>query len=442
MVGSTAGPSGSTPLRAVCQQRHLQTYGSFRRAYESTARTLGRDFEGICPSEKTFRRWLTGDIGELPRSEHCIVLEALFQGWTARQLFGLDVPLMQRASPAVPRPDEKGLLVASAEESADFVSWAELANVGELTVDQIHADVRALAGAYLRTDTEPLVARTIAVRDRLFELLRGRQKPAQTRELYSATGWTLTLLAWIAIDLGQPDAAETHLRAAQLCADNAEHDTLRAWAAATRHTAAFWRDDYRTAAEHALSGLRHAPAGSGAALFLTSALALDVARYGDRRQARDVLTSARQRADSLDLADADGFEGPFACTVGRAGGLWSDTQLALGEAYDALDFAERAVAGYAALPAGERNHGSERMVRCQLVKAHLALDQFDGAAEAFGPVLDTSTEHRVGPLVRRVREIAEAATTNDTDSSQRRSMAETATAFVRLPAATARRSLT
>lgn len=49
-----------TPLKALCRQRHLQTYSSFRRAYDKAAKALGDEFVGIYSSDKTFRRWLAG----------------------------------------------------------------------------------------------------------------------------------------------------------------------------------------------------------------------------------------------------------------------------------------------------------------------------------------------------------------------------------------------
>jgi tetratricopeptide (TPR) repeat protein len=253
----------------------------------------------------------------------------------------------------------------------------------------------------------------------LFELIRsGQRKPSQARELYAAAGWTLTFLSWVSIDLGQLDVAGTHLRAARFCAENAEHDLLRAWVAGTRHTAAFWEDDYTTAARHAADGLRLAPRGSGAALFLSSALALDLAKLGDHEKAREVLIRAQEVADELRAPNSDGLGGPFACLTGRAGGFWSDTYFALGEAQDALTLADDAVQTFEKLPAAERNAGSERMVRCQHVKAYLLMQEYDGAREALTPVLTTAPEHRVSPLVRRVSEIGALARGNDAPGLQ------------------------
>jgi len=100
----------------------------------------------------------------------------------------------------------------------------------------MHSDIRRIAHSYLKVPTLPLFARARAIRDHAFTLLAGRQPPCQTRDLYAAAGWALTLLAWMSTDLGRPDVTDTHARAAWLCADNADHNGLRAWVRATPST--------------------------------------------------------------------------------------------------------------------------------------------------------------------------------------------------------------
>ncbi|HEX3779005.1 MAG TPA: hypothetical protein VHX38_05020 [Pseudonocardiaceae bacterium] len=299
-------------------------------------------------------------------------------------------------------PELEAVLMDAAGESARFLEIAEASNVGELTVEQLHTDVRRIAHAYLKVPTLPLFARTRALRDRAFTLLAGRQRPHQTRDLYAAAGWALTVLAWISVDLGKPDAAEDHARAAWACADNADHAGLRAWVRATQHTAAFWQDDYQRAAGYAEDGQRYAT--GTAATFLASAHALDLARAGEAPRARLLLQRAQEIAQTAE-PEPDELGGPFTCPTDRAGSLWSDTYLALGEASAALTIAQRAVARFEAAPAESRNLGSERMTRIQVAKAHLAGGDLDGAAEALSPVLATAPEHRVRPLLHRVGEV-------------------------------------
>jgi hypothetical protein len=199
--------------------------------------------------------------------------------------------------------------------------------------------------------------------------------------------------------------AEKHLEAAWLCAENAEQNNLRAWVRATQHTAAFWQNDFLRAAHYAQDGLRYATNGT-AELYLASAWALNLAHFGDHENSRNVLKRAQIAAESVgNSSSCDELRGPFTCLASRAGGFWSDTHLALGDASQALYYADRAVSTFESTSIESRNFGSERMVRCQQVKAHLMLGEFDGAAEKLDPVLATAPEHRVGPLARRVDDI-------------------------------------
>lgn len=296
------------------------------------------------------------------------------------------------------------ILMDAADESAKILAWAEAVNVGDLTIEQIHAEIRRIAHSYLKVPTVPLFDRTRELRDRIVGLLNGRQKPSHSRELYSAAGWALTMLAWISTDLNVPDASEEHLRTAWVFAENADQNNLRCWIRAAQHTAAFWQQDFARAAHYAEDGLRYAGSGS-TELYLSSAWALDLARCGNGERALAVLNRAQNAAESAGFGE-DALSGPFTCSIARAGGFWSDTYLALGDTKEALLYADSAVKGFESTPNDRRNVGSERMVRCQQVKAHLLAGELDGASEALMPVLDTTPEHRVRPLLQRVDEIS------------------------------------
>ncbi|WP_238161837.1 hypothetical protein [Kribbella antibiotica] len=290
---------------------------------------------------------------------------------------------------------------SAGDESAALLTFAEESNLGDLTVEQLNADIERIAQNYLRAPTKPLFDRSRAVRDRAFHLLAGRQPPKQARELYTAGGWAITLLAWISTDLGRPDIAESHARTAWACAEAADHDELRAWVRATQHTAAFWQDDFARAAGYAQDGLRYASGSS--ALFLSAAAAVDLARAGHEDQARLALDAAKRVSAEPSLSEPGG---PFLCTPERAAGIWSDAHLALNEAQHTLTHADQSVALFEAASHALRNVGSERMVRLQQAKAHLLLGELDGASAALEPVLMTPLEYRVRPLIHRTGETA------------------------------------
>lgn len=154
-----------------------------------------------------------------------------------------------------------------------------------------------------------------------------------------------------------------------------------------------------------------------------------IARVGQADDVRTALARARDVTEVVEQA-SDELAGPFTCSVGGAGGFWSDVYLALDQPTDALAQADGAVAVFERVPTEWRNPGSERMARVQQVRAHLALSQLDGAYETLAPVLDTGPEYRVRPLVQRLGEVrAQAATCNQRDEPLLRAMREAITVF-------------
>lgn len=74
-------------LKALLQQRHLQTHSAFRREYDRVAEKLDRALKAGWPSKAQFYRWLSGELVGLPQVDHCRVLEGMFPGWAVAQMF-------------------------------------------------------------------------------------------------------------------------------------------------------------------------------------------------------------------------------------------------------------------------------------------------------------------------------------------------------------------
>jgi uncharacterized protein DUF5919 len=74
-------------LRALLRQRHWQTYSTFCAQYDKVARTVDPNLVGSWPSRAQQHRWLSGSMAGLPYPDHCRILEKMFPGWTADQLF-------------------------------------------------------------------------------------------------------------------------------------------------------------------------------------------------------------------------------------------------------------------------------------------------------------------------------------------------------------------
>jgi Domain of unknown function (DUF5919) len=85
-------------LKVLLRQRHLQGHTAFKKEYDKIAATVDKDLIGSYPGKAQFYRWLNGELIGLPYAHHCRILEEMFPGWTAEQLFqpyngaGIDVP--------------------------------------------------------------------------------------------------------------------------------------------------------------------------------------------------------------------------------------------------------------------------------------------------------------------------------------------------------------
>ncbi|WP_298178737.1 DUF5919 domain-containing protein [Saccharomonospora sp.] len=103
-------------LKVLLRQRHLQGHRAFCKEYDKLAKQIDPELVGSWPSKAQFYRWLARDLQGLPYADHCRVLEAMFPGWTAEQLFqehtgGIEfvpepptatTPTPPRARPATP----------------------------------------------------------------------------------------------------------------------------------------------------------------------------------------------------------------------------------------------------------------------------------------------------------------------------------------------------
>ncbi|WP_159921880.1 MULTISPECIES: DUF5919 domain-containing protein [Nocardia] len=74
-------------LKALLQQRHLQTVSAFNRDYDRVANEFEPELVGAGPRKAQFYRRLSGNLTSLPYPHHRRILEAMFPGWSADELF-------------------------------------------------------------------------------------------------------------------------------------------------------------------------------------------------------------------------------------------------------------------------------------------------------------------------------------------------------------------
>ncbi|KAF4405602.1 XRE family transcriptional regulator [Streptomyces lycii] len=286
---------------------------------------------------------------------------------------------------------------AAAEESAAWASWAEASNVGEIAIEQFMADIRALSRDYLTGDPAALFARTRHLRDRVFALLEGHQHPRQSADLYVASGYLCGLLAWMSSDFGCLRDADTQGRTAWLCAELAGHNELWAWVLSIRSKIAFWDGRLRDAITHARRGASYTTTGTVSTL-LACQEADAWSQLGAAAEARAALT----RAENEDTAPGhDDIGGLFSCSAYRRANYNSAVQLRTGDPAAALHTALDAVTTQQ-----PHSYGTSAQMHIAMAQAHLALRDSDGATDALRPVLAMPPDHRLEPVIRRMRDLS------------------------------------
>ncbi|MFC8671492.1 XRE family transcriptional regulator [Streptomyces griseorubiginosus] len=301
---------------------------------------------------------------------------------------------------APPEPTGTDLVRLAADESATWAQWAEASNVGDIALEQLMAETRALASDYLTSDPVVLFVRTRALRDRVFALLEGHQYPRQSTDLYVAAGYLCGLLTWMSSDLGQLHDAETQGRTAWLCAELAGHNDLRAWVLSTRSKVAFWDGRLRDAINFARRGATYRTTGTVAVL-----LACQEADAWSELGAHDEASASLARAEDARAAMSgeDDIGGIFACQPARQENYAAAVQLRLGRPADALRSADSALALLTVQPV--RAYGTEAQIHISQAAAHLATGEAEGALDALAPVLALPPDHRLAPVTRRLGEL-------------------------------------
>lgn len=74
-------------LRDLLRDKHWQTYATFCREYDKAAVKIDPSYVGTYPSRTQLHRWTSGDLRGMPYPQHCEVLEIMFPGVAAPEMF-------------------------------------------------------------------------------------------------------------------------------------------------------------------------------------------------------------------------------------------------------------------------------------------------------------------------------------------------------------------
>jgi hypothetical protein len=298
-------------------------------------------------------------------------------------------------------------VVMAAHEGSDHAESAERRDIGDATLEQIHADVSRLSRDYMTGEPFTLFQEMRRVRGRVYAALDRRLWPRDQTDLYFMLGCLNCLMANAASDLGSGTAAEELARAAWAYATAIGHRPLMAQLRCSFTDIAYWRNQSRQARELARNGLDYLPDGpTGAQLHLKFGRA--TARLGDADGARQAIVAARaaaQREYGDDLLEIGGeFRLSLASQHSLAGSVLIEIP---GAEDDAAGELERAADLYAAGPEpGESyRYTLEVRARIDLATARLRGGQLDAAAAAVAAALSLPAAKRTVELPQRFRAV-------------------------------------
>ena len=313
------------------------------------------------------------------------------------------IPAFARGSDELDRLSQRALVQMAAHESSAHAEWAEGCNVGESTLEQLDADVRRIAADYVHVPPLPMFAEMLRVRNRVYGLLAGRQKPADTARLHLLAGALCGLLANASTDLGYRDAAAEQARAAWAYGDIIGHNGLRAWTRGMQALIEYWSGRPQHAVRLAESAGKYADsATSQVRLLAIQARAWSL--IGDAREVNRCLAAVPGARDAVAGSDFlhDEVGGVFGFDDSKQHCYAAAAYTHVGQADAALAAASRAVELYATGAVAQRSYGAESLARADMAMACLLKKRLDGVAESLAPVLAIPAELRIAQLADRL----------------------------------------
>jgi transcriptional regulator with XRE-family HTH domain len=300
----------------------------------------------------------------------------------------------------LPPPDRTALAVRESERLSRLIAEAP----GQRGDDLI-ADAEGLAVAYLSSPPGPMLDEASAARRDALAALRKTTRPAALADITLAVGELSGVLAYAALDLGEPAQALVHAQAAFDAADAAAAGELKAWVRGTQSLIARFAGDYAAALRFALDGLRYARDGS-ARVRLLCGVAQCHANMGDAAAARaalDAATDAREDVDGPDGPGLFGFSEAKQAYYSGSSLIWlSDRE----DAERALAEATRAVELWETSADAERSLDDEALAHVYAATASLQLHDLEQAAAWLEPILGLPEEQRISWIRKRMARVA------------------------------------
>lgn len=366
---------------------------------------------GIEHLETYIRRW---ECGRHQLTERYRLLYCTAFGLRAGQFGSAPVPPPRTlpSDPAAPVPDgppeEEPVagcdVVAAAHEASAHVELAEQHRIGDVTYEQLCADVGRLARLSDTGVPGAVFADLCRVRARVCRLLERRLWPGDLTSLYVLLGCVNGLLGNTAVRVGHLDAGEELIRAGWAYAGAVGHRPLQGQLRQQWSALMYWRGQYTQARDLAADGLRYLPSGSpGAALQLH--LARAAARLGEEDTVRRAIGAAHEAREADYSDELVAMGGQFALSLATHHALAGAALAELaGAGPEAAEELERAVGLYEDGPGeGEEHWAAGRpLAGIDLAVARLRSGALDAAAAALEPALSLPPLLRIAQVTTRL----------------------------------------
>jgi hypothetical protein len=298
---------------------------------------------------------------------------------------------------------EREVLMA-AHDGGEHAEQAERRDIGQATMEQLHADVARLSVESMTGEPFPLFLEMRRVRARIYRLLDQRLWPGDQADLYFLLGCLSDLMAVAASGLGYPQAAEELIRSGWAYATAIDHRPLMAHLRLQLASILFWNGEPRQASDLAEDGLRYVPDGPNAA-HLHVKYARAAARLGDAEGARRAIAAAEDAREREYSDDVLAIGGEFGLSLATqyyfAGSALAEIA---GAELEAAEELERAAGLYDAGPGPGEQHwfAGKALASIDLAAIRLRAGGLDAAAAALQPVLSLPPTQRINALTARL----------------------------------------
>ncbi|TDD17872.1 hypothetical protein E1294_26550 [Nonomuraea diastatica] len=219
-------------------------------------------------------------------------------------------------------------------------------------------------------------------------LVERTRRPSDLIDLYLVLGQANALMASIAFDLGNWQAAATLARSSTTYAELSGHGSLQAWTLGLQGTLAFWQNEPERSLGFVFRGLAVAPQGASRyRLRYIASRAHAVA--GNAEAARAVLVEARHDKEvSVNFPDElhDEVRGEFTFDGARAAACAAAAWLYLKDGEQAAHHAREALDAYGQIPEVRRPFSPVTGARIDLASAYLLTGNREAAEAELGPV--------------------------------------------------------